>query len=58
MNTAESSLDNVEDFETNLEYFNSKLNIEKYNGTTKDMMHTKNTYVRYNHINYKSIFLI
>jgi len=47
MNIAESSLDNVEDFETNLDCFHSKHSIDKYNGTTKDMMYTKDTLVRY-----------
>jgi len=47
MNIAESSLDDVEDFETNVECFHSKLCMEKYNGTTKDMMDTNPTFVRY-----------
>jgi len=47
MNIAESALDNVEDFETNLHCSHSKLSMEKYNGTTKDMMDTKETFVRY-----------
>lgn len=44
MNIAESSLDDVEDFETNLECFHSKFSMDKYNGTTKDMMDTNNTF--------------
>ena len=36
MNIAESALDNVEDFETNLDFYHSKLSMEKYNGITKD----------------------
>ncbi|XP_060844215.1 uncharacterized protein LOC132924125 isoform X1 [Rhopalosiphum padi] len=44
MNIAESSLDNVEDFETNIECFHSKHSMEKYNGTTKNVMDTKYTF--------------
>jgi len=47
MNIAESALDNVEDFKTNLDGYHSKFSIEKYNGTTKDMTDTKDTFVRY-----------
>jgi hypothetical protein len=47
MNIAESFLDNVEDFETNIECFHSKHSMEKYNGTTKNVMDTKYTFVRY-----------
>lgn len=47
MDIAESALDNVEDFETNLDDYHSKLSMEKYNGATKDMMETKDTFVRY-----------
>jgi len=47
MHIAESSLDNVDDFETNLDCFHSKLSKEKFNGTTKHMMDTKDTFVRY-----------
>lgn len=54
MNIAESSLDDVEDFETNLEFFHSKFSVEKYNGTTKDIMDTNNTFVRsYKYTSYK-----
>jgi len=52
MNIAESSLDNVDDFETNLDCFHLKHSIEKCNGTTKDMMDTKDTFVRYTIILY------
>ncbi|KAL4136129.1 hypothetical protein QTP88_007694 [Uroleucon formosanum] len=44
MDIAESALDNVEDFETNLDDYHSKLSMEKYNGATKDMMETKDTF--------------
>lgn len=47
MHTAESALDNVEDFETNLEPLSSKFSMEKYYGITKVMMNTYDTYVRY-----------